>query len=208
MRGRKPKPLAIRRMEGNPGRRPIPSDSPEPPALVPNCPNHVQGEARKEWRRISGELVRLNLVARIDKAALALYCQCWQRWIDAENAVRDLGLIVTAPQLRAYLKLKIQPTIPEESTQIIERNAAIAQAVLFENAGIASQISERDFPAKNPYLSIAESCMDRMQKILVEFGMTPASRARVRATPTETTDEIEEALQTGSDDETEFAHLQ
>jgi P27 family predicted phage terminase small subunit len=176
----------------------MPIDAPEPPACVPNCPPHIQGEARKEWQRIGKELVRLKLVARIDKAALALYCQLWQRWIEAENAVRELGLVVTAAQLHAHIET--------DKGDAPRRPYGAEQMALLE--GWKKSESDNSFPAKNPYLSIAESCMDRMQKILVEFGMTPSSRARVRATPADTTDEIEAALQDGSDDETERAHLQ
>ena len=206
MQGRKPLPLAVRKREGNPGHRPLPLDAPEPPAMVPNCPQHIQGEARNEWRRISAELVRLNLVARIDKAALALYCQLWQRWIEAEDAVRKLGLVVTASQLRAYLKAKADAQAGSLTDGEQKTGTSPISPFLFE--GMTEEQAARDFPGKNPYLSIAESCMDRMQKILVEFGMTPSSRARVKATPVETTDEIEDALQAGSDDETEHAHLQ
>jgi P27 family predicted phage terminase small subunit len=174
--------------------------------MVPNCPAHIQGEARNEWRRISGELVRLNLVARIDKAALALYCQLWQRWIEAENAVRELGLVVTASQLRAYLKVKTDGQT--ENLPDSEQKTSIAPINTFLFEGMTEEQPARDYPGKNPYLSIAESCMDRMKQILVEFGMTPSSRARVKAMPVETTDEIEDALQAGSDDETERAHLQ
>jgi P27 family predicted phage terminase small subunit len=185
MRGRKPKPTELRRLEGNPGHRPLPKPEETVPAAIPNCPGHIQGEARAEWRRISSELVRLSLVSRIDKAALALYCQLWQRWIEAENAVRELGLVVTAAVLREYLRKQKGQSGGETK----------ASELLFPDVGLET----RDFPAKNPYLSIAESCMDRMQKILVEFGMTPSSRARVKATPEKTSNEIEDLLSDGAD---------
>lgn len=202
MRGRKPKPLEVRRREGNPGRRPLPEDAPEPSAAIPNCPPHVQGEARREWHRIGVELVRLGLVARIDKAALAIYCQLWQRWIEAENAVRDLGLIVTNAQLRDYVSQKVLTAKGIKEASKLETKPG------FLFPGLDAEEEDKSYPGKNPFLSIAESCMDRMKTYLVEFGMTPSSRARVKSTPTETTDEIEAALQARSDDETEPAHLQ
>ncbi len=36
---------------------------------------------------------------------------------------------------------------------------------------------------QNPYLSVANQCKERMMKILLEFGMSPASRSRVSAAP-------------------------
>jgi P27 family predicted phage terminase small subunit len=31
----------------------------------------------------------LGLLTEIDRAALAAYCQCWARWVQAEEAMRD-----------------------------------------------------------------------------------------------------------------------
>jgi P27 family predicted phage terminase small subunit len=149
--------------------------------MVPNCPPHIRGEARKEWRRIGSELVRLGLVARIDKAALALYCQLWQRWIEAEDAVREIGLVCTADGIRAYIR---------KTKNVGGVDAAPVARMLFEGM----EPADNTFPGKNPYLSIAESCIDRMCKILSEFGMTPSSRARVKATPADAPDELEAFL--------------
>lgn len=37
------------------------------------------------------------------------------------------------------------------------------------------------FPIQNPYLAVANHALKTMQGLLVEFGMTPASRSRVQA---------------------------
>lgn len=47
------------------------------PVELPKLPPHLLPEARREWKRIGAELVELGLVAKIDRAALALYCQAW-----------------------------------------------------------------------------------------------------------------------------------
>ena len=39
---------------------------------------------------------------------------------------------------------------------------------------------DKKFPMKSPYLCIAESAMEAMRKLLGEFGLTPAARARVQ----------------------------
>ena len=40
-RGRRPKPTAIRRSEGNPGKRAWNHDEPVPPDDLPTCPEHL-----------------------------------------------------------------------------------------------------------------------------------------------------------------------
>lgn len=94
MAGRRPKPTALKRLAGNPGKRPLNEREPQPVVKIPACPRHLTGEARREWRRISAELVLLGVVTVIDRAALAAYCTAWARWVDAETQVAKLGTIV------------------------------------------------------------------------------------------------------------------
>ena len=87
-RGRRPKPA------GMSTRRPERGD--EPPTKLPICPPHLQGEARKEWRRTGRRLLACGLLTEIDGAALALYCQAWARWVDAEAALVRYGTVIRA----------------------------------------------------------------------------------------------------------------
>jgi P27 family predicted phage terminase small subunit len=63
----------------------------------PTCPRHLSDEAKKEWRRIVPELEAVGLITRIDRAALAVYCQAWARWLEAEEALRKYGVMVKSP---------------------------------------------------------------------------------------------------------------
>ena len=36
------------------------------------------------------------------------------------------------------------------------------------------------FPMKSPYLTVADQSMEAMRKLLVEFGLTPSSRSRIK----------------------------
>lgn len=78
-------------LQGNPGKRPLNRAEPRPTAKIPSCPKTLTGEARKEWRRVTRELAALGLVTTIDRAVLALYCQAWGRWVDAEAQLAKLG---------------------------------------------------------------------------------------------------------------------
>ena len=53
IRGQKPKPTAIRRREGNRGKRAWNHDEPQPPDGMPRCPRHLAPVARIEWRRVA-----------------------------------------------------------------------------------------------------------------------------------------------------------
>jgi P27 family predicted phage terminase small subunit len=45
----------------------------------------------------------------------------------------------------------------------------------------------RDIPIQSPYVRIAHNALIQMRGLLVEFGMTPSSRARVAAVPNQPT---------------------
>lgn len=96
MPGRRPKPTALKVLEGNAGKRKLNSDEPKP-AGIPTCPSHLSKEARKEWKRISKELVTCGLLTSVDRAALAAYCSAYARWVDAESKVQQHGLVVKSP---------------------------------------------------------------------------------------------------------------
>lgn len=109
MAGRPPKPTKLKELSGNPGKRPQNKAEPKPATKRPPCPQHIQGEARKEWNRITKQLMALGLLTEVDRAALAAYCQCWARWVQAEEEMRrenfkmitttDSGYPVVSPWL-------------------------------------------------------------------------------------------------------------
>ena len=97
MRGRKPKPTAVKVLEGNPGKRALNTSEPHPPVpdANPYAPRHLNEDAKKEWKRVVGILIDLGLYTEIDKAALAIYCQTRGRWVIAEGKCDEQGEILT-----------------------------------------------------------------------------------------------------------------
>jgi len=87
-RGPQPQPARLKLLNGNPGKRPINlADGVNPEVAVPDAPSHLIKEARKEWRRITVELVALGLISRLDRAELAMYCQNWGKLVLLEDAL-------------------------------------------------------------------------------------------------------------------------
>ena len=88
-RGRKPKPTAIKVLEGNPGKRSLNTAEPKPEKKAPRCPSWLEEEAKKEWKRMSKQLEQLGILTEIDMAAFAGYCQAYARWKEAEEFIAE-----------------------------------------------------------------------------------------------------------------------
>lgn len=138
-RGPKPKPTHLKLLAGNPGHRPLNQAEPEAPTARPSVPEYLDDAARAEWNRICKVLEQMGLLSTADRTALAAYCVCYSRWVEAERNVKKSGTIVKSP--------------------------------------------DKGFPMKSPFLSIAESAMQQMIRLSVEFGLTPSSRSRIRVAP-------------------------
>lgn len=96
-RGRKPKPTAIKELEGNPGKRALNKNEPAPEKKAPRCPTWLEPEAKKEWKRLAKQLGNLGILTEIDMASFAGYCQAYARWKEAEEFITKHGTIVKTP---------------------------------------------------------------------------------------------------------------
>jgi P27 family predicted phage terminase small subunit len=94
MSGPRPKPTAWRRAKGNRGKRAWNHAEPVPPEGVPDCPAHLNAAAREEWDRLVGVLHEMGVVTLVDRAALAAYCQCYGRWVEAEEKLQTTPMLL------------------------------------------------------------------------------------------------------------------
>ena len=90
MRGRKPSPSHLKLIKGNPGRRPLNKTEPKPTGR-PGPPAHLCEEAKTEWRRVAKVLHAIGVLTTLDRAALAVYCQAYGRWVRAEIALEKMA---------------------------------------------------------------------------------------------------------------------
>lgn len=80
-----------------------------PEARIPPCPRELQGEARAEWKRITTELHKGQMIGLIDRGLLIMTCTAWARFVEAELMIEkaaaaarekggaDTGLFIFTP---------------------------------------------------------------------------------------------------------------
>ena len=78
--GRPPKPSAIKRLEGNPGRRALNDAEPQPDVALPPKPATLSPVAAAEWDVTGPLLVSLGVLTVADGQAFQAYCELRADW--------------------------------------------------------------------------------------------------------------------------------
>src|SRR5436190_6730267 len=88
-------------------------------------------------------------------------------WFRTAKVLSDMGLLSLADRtaLAAYCVVYSRWLKAEEQ---VKKFGSIVKS------------PEKGFPMKSPYLSVADQALDAMHKFMVEFGLTPSSRSRIR----------------------------
>ena len=120
-RGRKPKPTAMKELEGNPGKHPLNTSEPKPNKKAPACPKWLEPEAKKEWRRLAKQMEAIGILTEVDMAAFAGYCQAYARWKEAEEFITQHGTIVKTPS--GYWQQVPQVSIAQTYLKIMNKFA-------------------------------------------------------------------------------------
>src|SRR6185437_2127855 len=97
MRGRRPVPTRMKLLTGNPGKRPLNANEPQPKPEIPECPPQLGPVAREEWDRLTTQLASLRVITALDRTALATYCSAYGLWAEAIEAVQKYGTMVKSP---------------------------------------------------------------------------------------------------------------
>lgn len=156
MAGRKPIPIEIQKVKGNPGKRPLPEtvDVPlmekyrEPPAHV-----KAQKYGKLFWQETLPLLIAMGVMTANDVTALSHYCIALSIHREASEALAKEGHTYKSI-VKTFGKGKKQQTV---STVL----------------------------RKSPHLEIVSTYSQLAQRFAVEFGLTPSSRSKVsfRAPP-------------------------
>lgn len=97
--GPAPKPTALRVAEGNPGKRALPVNEPQPEPLVeiPKPPSFLMDLAKKHWKEQAEILQRAGLLTEVDLDAFAAMCNSYATWVDAQRQLKKTGMLVRGP---------------------------------------------------------------------------------------------------------------
>lgn len=102
MAGRRPKPTALKKLAGNPGKRPLNNAEPKYPPVSSHAPRFLDAEGRRMWRKMLNELSAARVLTRVDEAMLAVFCQTWATYVSAVKRLREEGDIIVTEKGSVY----------------------------------------------------------------------------------------------------------
>jgi P27 family predicted phage terminase small subunit len=154
MRGRKPKPAALKVAEGDTRKigvhklEQVIAAQPKASRGLPECPRHLKGRARRAWEFWAEELAVMNLDARPDAMLLEGLCTSYARAVEADLILAKEGLLVEESAID-----------PETGKRVV--------------------LKMRNHPA----ISVSRTSWAHVRAFCSEFGLSPAARMRVTAAP-------------------------
>ena len=141
---RRPKPTALKELQGNPGKRPLNDAEPKATPGVPEMPRGMPKAARREFVRICGDLMRLGVLTIVDGKGLMGYCLAYA---DCEASVKQC----------AKHGMWLEEPIVSKDGQVVGYKHKQA-----------------------PWFNTQYIALKTMKSFLIEYGLTPASRSRLR----------------------------
>ena len=95
MPGPKPKPTALKILQGNPGHQKLKAHEPKPRPILPDPPPYLSETARKRWNELVPELDYSGVLTRIDGDVLAGYCMAYADIVTLTKLIARRGRVYT-----------------------------------------------------------------------------------------------------------------
>jgi len=151
-RGPAPKPTALKKLQGNPGKRKLNSNEPQLATGIPQCPDHLDDIAHREWDRVSKLLLGMKVLTEADYIALASLCQAYSTLIAAQRQMNKSGILLKTKS--GYIQQSPLLGIITAQTTIVHK--MLSEFGLTPASRTRINIVPQDEKPKNPFADLDE----------------------------------------------------
>ena len=88
---------------------------------IVECPSILTELAREEWDRLAPLLAKAGRLTPLDRGPLALYCNAFAAWVEAETAIQAVGAIIKSPS--GYPQVSPYVSIAQKNAELMIRIA-------------------------------------------------------------------------------------
>lgn len=93
--GTKPKPTELKKLAGNPGRRPLNENEPKPGSANLNVPRgRLPKDGQRVWKQLAKPLEEMGVLTEVDLIAFEMLCLHYATARQAADILNKLGLFV------------------------------------------------------------------------------------------------------------------
>ncbi len=129
MRGRKPKPIELRILQGNPSHRPLPKNIPQPEKLynIPEVPIYFDKDAKEIWNYLTPKLINCGILSDIDIYVLENCCFALSLMRRARKELTSSPLVIVNKNTKGKLKSKQRTpylTVYREALELFDSSGA------------------------------------------------------------------------------------
>jgi P27 family predicted phage terminase small subunit len=153
--GRTAAPATLKLLKGrregrDSGGRPV-AHSPRFVREAPAPPDWLDAEAQAEWRRVVPGLEALDILKPEDRAALAVFCETWSRFVAAMRLYRAEGIVLVNPDSGRAHKHPAVGVAEVAATQLRAYAAEFGLSPVSEQRIGAGTTDDRARSAFDPY---------------------------------------------------------
>jgi P27 family predicted phage terminase small subunit len=162
--GRRPKHPHLRAVEGNRGKRSIPTP-PKPDSSRPPCPAFLQKEARRAWKYLCHQLEKMGILGSSDQAVMVAYCIEWEIGVLAVRTLHEQQRQIDATEHQTAVDAGKEIPLAKMSAG----NWSDTFITKTTNGNIVQQ----------PLLGIANAAFDKCVRYASLLGCSPTDRAKI-----------------------------
>lgn len=144
--------------------------TPEPPKGTPEPPKPLEGDALEEWDRMIGRLEKMGTLSVVEDGALYQACQLFAETEDLARMQREAG----------------------DTARILRENFDGNAELDFADQLAAAQEINKSLKLEASYAAAVRQGRMAIRQYLVEFGLTPAARSRVKVSAPKEKSKVEQ----------------
>ena len=127
-RGRKPKPTALKLLNGNPGRRPLNREEPAYGPGAPDKPTFLDDFADEEWDRLIEMLVSARVLTKGDGGILLVACDAYSQLRQCQKFLKEKGsLSYDASSINGGTSYKPYPEVGQRNMARRQYQSALSE---------------------------------------------------------------------------------
>lgn len=155
MRGRRPKPTAVKKAEGNPGKRPLNKSEPSA-GNKPSKPAYLGKYGSRMWDSMTKQLDKMGVLDAADQNSIMLWCLAYDDMRENREYCKDKGGTFTV--------------VDQQGNEIVREHPA-ARSARDAWKAMRGMLSEFGFtPAARARLGSSEEGENELTKLLGEMS--------------------------------------